>query len=100
MPTLVIAYSRIKCSFTQDLIVGKKINCQPVRLVIRLGSEKGLLAAASLGISSKWLLEAHSFAVILEGVLIEEYHARRSEGKSPPPRPVFLSVLAPVIETT
>lgn len=50
MPTLVIAYSRIKCSFTQDLIVGKKINCQPVRLVIKLESEKGLLAAASLGI--------------------------------------------------
>lgn len=72
MPTLVIAYSRIKCSFTQDLIVGKKINCQPVRLVIKLESEKGLLAAASLGISSKWLLEAHSFAVILGGALLEE----------------------------
>lgn len=72
MPTLVIAYSRIKCSFTQDLIVGKKINCQLVRLVIKLESEKGLLAAASLGISTKWLLEAHSFSVILEGVLLEE----------------------------
>jgi len=53
MPTLVIAYSGIKCSFSQDLIVGKKINCQLVRLVIKLESEKGLHAAASFGISSK-----------------------------------------------
>lgn len=72
MPTLVIAYSRIKCSFSQDLIVEEKINCQLVRLVIKLESEKGLLAAASFGISSKWLLEAHSFAIILEVVLLEK----------------------------
>lgn len=71
MPTLVIAYSRIKCSFSQDLIVGKKINCQLVRLVIKLESEKQLLAAASFGIS-KWLLKAHSSAAILETVLLEE----------------------------
>lgn len=72
MPTLVIAYSRIKCSFSQDLIVGKKINCQLVRLVIKLGSEKGFLAAASFGISSKWLSEAHSPAKVFEVVLLED----------------------------
>lgn len=61
MPTLVIAYSRIKCSFSQDLIVGKKINCQLVRLINKLESEKDLLAATSLRIASKWLLEALFF---------------------------------------
>lgn len=72
MPTLVIAYSRIECSFSQDFIVGKRINCQLVRLVIKLESGKGLLAAASFGISSKWLLGASSFAVILELAVLEE----------------------------
>lgn len=72
MPTLVIASSRIECSFSQDFTVGKKINCQLVRLVIKLESEKRLLAAASFGISSKWLLEANSFAAILELAVLEE----------------------------
>lgn len=80
MPTLVIAYSEIKCSFSQELIVGKKINCQLVRLIIKLESEKDLLAAAaaaSLRIS-KWLLKALCFvlfcffAVKLKVVLLEE----------------------------
>lgn len=91
MPTLVIAYSRIKCSFSQDLIVGKKINCQLVRLINKLESEKDLLAATSLRIASKWLLEAlfffFFFAVRLEVVLLQEKHvtnATRSESKSTP----------------
>lgn len=110
MPTLVIVYSRIKCSFSQDLIVGKKINCQLVRLINKLESEKDLLAATSLRIASKWLLEAlfFFFSVRLEVVLLQEKHvtnATRSESKSTPDWFLllllfsFLRVLTSVTET-